>query len=43
MPILTITDFQDKTIPINERYCAILTARAHPGESNSSWVMHVLI
>ena len=41
MPIITITDFNDKTIPIGERYCVIVTARSIPGESNSSWVMHV--
>ena len=42
MPMLTITDFIDKTIAIADRYCVIITARIHPGESNSSWVMHVI-
>lgn len=39
--LLTITNFaQTSTIPINERHYVLLTARIHPGESNSSWMMH---
>ena len=40
LPLLTITDPSD-IIPISERKIVIVTARIHPGESNSSWVMHV--
>jgi len=42
VPVLTITDFEDLAVPMENRQCYILTARIHPGESNSSWVMHVL-
>ncbi|CAL8068339.1 unnamed protein product [Calicophoron daubneyi] len=38
--LLTVTDPSE---PINGKYAAVLTARVHPGESNSSWVMLGLV
>ena len=43
VPFLNITDFNDTTIPINERNIIICTGRVHPGESNGSWMIHVNI
>ena len=39
VPLLTITDFNDLEIPLHERDIFALSARVHPGESNSSWMM----
>nr|CAD7420447.1 unnamed protein product [Timema poppensis] len=38
-PLLTITAPESKYNPIASRELVFLTARVHPGESNSSWVM----
>jgi hypothetical protein len=44
--LLTITDFErteyaisDEGLPIGQRRYVFLSARVHPGESNSSWAM----
>jgi len=42
VPLLTITGFDGK-IPITKRKLVIVSARIHPGESNSSWMMHGLL
>jgi hypothetical protein len=39
VPLLTITDFEDKEIPVNKRKIIVVSARVHPGESNGSWMM----
>ncbi|PNF25505.1 hypothetical protein B7P43_G05201 [Cryptotermes secundus] len=39
-PLITITAPESDTNPIVMREIIFLTARVHPGESNSSWVMH---
>lgn len=39
-PLITITAAESETNPIAMRDIIFLTARVHPGESNSSWVMH---
>lgn len=36
LPLLTITDSTSEEIPLAERKTVIVTARVHPGESNSS-------
>lgn len=41
-PILTITN-PNSSVPMNKRECIFLTGRIHPGESNSSYVVHGLI
>ncbi|KAI8897430.1 hypothetical protein BC833DRAFT_621233 [Globomyces pollinis-pini] len=44
--LLTITDFSEEcleSIPISERKYIFLSARVHPGESNSSHIMNGLI
>ena len=37
--LLTITNFNSKPSILKQRPIVILTARVHPGENNSSWVM----
>eukprot|EP00041_Stephanoeca_diplocostata_P020044 m.439842 g.439842 ORF g.439842 m.439842 type:complete len:1247 (-) comp21458_c0_seq11:127-3867(-) len=40
--VLTITSFHPddaRVVPMHERQYIVLSARVHPGESNSSWVM----
>lgn len=39
--LLTITDFTSDPEAIGSRPVAVITARIHPGEANSSWVMKV--
>ncbi|XP_059479470.1 cytosolic carboxypeptidase 1-like [Neocloeon triangulifer] len=39
VPLLTITNPDSVSSPIQDREIVILTARVHPGESNASWVM----
>ncbi|XP_034935304.1 cytosolic carboxypeptidase 1-like isoform X2 [Chelonus insularis] len=39
-PLLTITAPESKINPMSKRKIIFLTSRIHPGESNSSWVMH---
>ncbi|KAI9328145.1 hypothetical protein BDR26DRAFT_61219 [Obelidium mucronatum] len=44
--LLTITAFDENSInesPISDRIYIFLTARVHPGESNSSYIMHGVI
>jgi murein tripeptide amidase MpaA len=41
--MLIITNFQSKSDKIAERPAVILTARVHPGESNSSYIIEGLI
>ena len=44
--VLTITDFnleQTSSLEQRSRPCVFLTARVHPGESNSSWIMKGII
>ncbi|KAJ3274298.1 Cytosolic carboxypeptidase 1 [Terramyces sp. JEL0728] len=41
--LLTITDFVNSDIPIKDRKYVLLSARVHPGESNSSHMMNGLI
>ncbi|KAJ3236489.1 Cytosolic carboxypeptidase 1 [Chytriomyces hyalinus] len=44
--LLTITAFDEASlveVPISERVYIFLTARVHPGESNSSYIMHGVI
>jgi len=40
IPLITITAAESETNPTAMRDIIFLTARVHPGESNSSWVMH---
>ncbi|TPX67231.1 hypothetical protein SpCBS45565_g03896 [Spizellomyces sp. 'palustris'] len=45
-PLLTVTDFSPAsttTNPISDRVYILLSARVHPGESNSSHIMHGLL
>jgi murein tripeptide amidase MpaA len=39
--MVTITDFNDKMF--NDKKIVIVQGRIHPGESNSSWVVHGII
>lgn len=41
-PLLTLTS-KTSNVPMSQRECIFLTARIHPGESNSSVVLHGLI
>lgn len=41
--MLTITDYNDKSIDVLHRKAAIISGRIHPGEANGSWMMHGLI
>ncbi|KAJ3255496.1 Cytosolic carboxypeptidase 1 [Boothiomyces macroporosus] len=41
--LLTITDFVNNDVPIKDRKYVLLSARVHPGESNSSHMMNGLI
>lgn len=41
--MLIITNFLSKSDQIADRPAVILTARVHPGESNSSYIMEGLI
>lgn len=41
LPIITITDFKDLTVPLLSRFCVMITARINPGEPNSNWAMEV--
>ncbi|KAJ3028713.1 UNVERIFIED_CONTAM: Cytosolic carboxypeptidase 1 [Siphonaria sp. JEL0065] len=46
LELLTITAFDEDSInesPISDRIYIFLTARVHPGESNSSYIMHGVI
>jgi hypothetical protein len=41
--LVTITDFSSEKKAVRERQGVVVTARVHPGESNSSWVMKGLM
>ena len=41
VPLIQITDYEDKQIPFDKRDLILCTGRVHPGESNSSWMMEV--
>ena len=41
--LLTVTDFDASFEAIEEREYIFISARVHPGETNSSWVMHGII
>ncbi|GKT35058.1 Cytosolic carboxypeptidase 2, partial [Aduncisulcus paluster] len=41
--LLTITDFSSSSLSLSQRPCVFISARIHPGETNSSWMMHGLI
>ena len=39
VPVVTITDWTERK-GLEQRQVVVVTARIHPGETNSSWVMH---
>lgn len=39
--LLTLTDYEDLSIPILQRKAIIVIARIRPGETPSSWVCQV--
>jgi hypothetical protein len=41
--LLTITDFSCDAEAMRRKKGIVMSARVHPGESNSSWMMKVLI
>lgn len=41
--VLTITDFTAEQSIIDTRANVLLSARVHPGETNSSWMMHGIL
>ena len=43
VPTLTITDFSHSKYEENKKKVIIITGRVHPGESNSSWIVHGMI
>ena len=43
MEMLIITNFMSTQDQIAERKCLILSARVHPGESNSSYIMEGIV
>jgi murein tripeptide amidase MpaA len=46
IPIVTITDFVEddtKAIPLESRKIIIIQGRVHPGETNSSWLVHGIL
>ena len=46
IPIVTLTDFIDentKAIPLESRKLIIINGRVHPGETNSSWIVHGIL
>ena len=43
VPLLTITDFSDGPAAVALRPFVVLSARVHPGETNSSWMMRGLL
>lgn len=43
VPVLTITDFSHSKYEENRKKVIIITGRVHPGESNSSWIVHGMI
>lgn len=42
VPLITITS-NLSNVPIEKRPIVFLTARVHPGESNSSWIMQGIL
>ena len=43
VPMLTISDFDCSKTEFQRKKVVIVTGRVHPGESNSSWIVHGLI
>lgn len=43
VPIVTITDFSHTDSEKRKKKYIVMTARVHPGESNSSYIMHGII
>lgn len=43
VPVLTITDFSHSKYEEKKKKVVIITGRVHPGESNSSWIVHGMI
>jgi hypothetical protein len=43
VPLLIITDFASPASDIAARQAVVLTARVHPGETNSSWMMQGIL
>ena len=41
--LLTITACDDDDFPLSNRDYVVISARVHPGETNSSWVMRGII
>ena len=42
IPLLTITDPDESVAPMAKRKYIVCTGRAHPGESNGSWMIQVM-
>ena len=40
VPILTITDFKDTTVNLDQKKIILVQGRVHPGETHSSWIIH---
>ncbi|CAB3363491.1 Hypothetical predicted protein [Cloeon dipterum] len=43
VPVLTVTNHDSASSPMQDREIVILSCRVHPGESNSSWVLEGLL
>jgi murein tripeptide amidase MpaA len=43
VPMLTITDFSHSKQEEQKKKIVVITGRVHPGETNSSWIVHGII
>ena len=43
VPLITITNNISNIVESSKKQCVVVVARVHPGETNSSFVMHGLI